>query len=191
MAREDDESSSLGLVLKALEVAFFGRAGEPDALGRLNRALGGKCTTTDLRRFLGEMVSGALLPPIVQLDDGHFAACAPMVIVGIYPTKEQALEALRPVVQSPPQDPPLGPHGFNAMAAMGAHALPQCTYMEHALITLIFAKHSKPLPPGEPSTRASDYVPATKLPRKPHEIGSYTFAALAPDGSVKQYRATF
>lgn len=121
------------------------------------------------------LVGSVCLPPIIEFvadssRETMYLAYHPFRVVGVFVSKADALESLRPHLRRlPPGQLPKHPHCFNALAASpGAPERPP-TYAEAAMMALMFPKHRKPLPPDAPLTPASDYLAskAKALPRMP------------------------
>lgn len=181
-------ASTLLLVATGVEVALFGRSNGgnvSDKLTRIEQAVppsnrDRKAKTAEER--LGSLLVGTLcMPPLVEFaadgapDKPLFMAFFPFSVIGIYETRADALEALRPYVKAAGDGTPApvasGPHAFvPAMWRAMAGAGPQPNYVEAAMMAIIYPKHRKPLPADAAPTPAAEYRAGDKpikMPRTP------------------------
>lgn len=207
------------LLLEAVETALYGRSGGGDPGNIMDRidAAFGHLPGSD-RRPLGDRLSdvlvGALaLPPVVEFTPAggpppgfpgavHYAFY-PLVGVGAFPSRGEALEALRPYIRAataaaeggpptPPGDLPRGPHGWlppraAELAARTGGRGP--SWPEAAMMAIYVAAHSCQLPPGAPLTLPSAYLAARpkSLPRPQTEVFAHPGLLVAtevPIGAV-------
>lgn len=187
------------LIATALEVALFGKSSGPkskieDKLDRIELCGGAKKDKNrkpiSVAQRLELLLTAAVaLPPIIEFNPDTdptktlFLAFFPFTVVGIYETKAEALESLRPFVQAhnSARTPPILPKpdasrfGFQppmaVEAVLATGALPN--YVEAACMAMIFPKYRKPLTAeeeaAEPAVGPSYYVSRLpkSMPRQP------------------------
>jgi hypothetical protein len=170
-----------------MEVALFGEAypaeGVNERLTRIEAIFRAEIARPNppqlrIRQILQGVHFGAVvnLPPKPNSSSDRFAAFAPMVFVGVFGSKQAALDALEPWIlysTGSSSRPPVSTFGEDGMSGFPVGGLPALNYIEFAMLALHIARHDRPASDaGVPVTTPEEYqstqkvvIPRTKLPR--------------------------
>jgi hypothetical protein len=125
--------------VRAMEIAMFGHAsGSNDyrrALRQLDSALGAKTNEPSAKVRLGNYVGAVYMPPVVQCSVNEYVTTVPGAFVGVYDTREKALDALRPQLDQP---------NYSICAWVPNEGFPALKHIKFATIALILARYDSP-----------------------------------------------
>ena len=171
-------------IVRALEVAFTGVDGGAETSDTAGERLQRLCLwmprfqaspLPPAQQLLSTLLSSSYISPTVEISDGRCVAFSPLAVLGVYPSKVDAL-------RSHEQTSPTSDRLFTA--DMGAARMPALRIAEWALIALGIALHWKPAGAGEAPTDIMVYkerIP-TSLPRPRLPVGCVLLGPRASGG---------